>query len=151
MDSLIVQSYTVADLKEQGESKLSDGGSAVGGNIADRNAFSTCSITIHNIVTGCQYTDQTHGGAGIQKLLGDGGFVGHNDFRVSNPLGGLGILCTFVDGDITKLLKTIPGQVAGIDGMSVQNNDFHILSPFNLKTGEDSVRIKEKHGSMLWN
>ena len=39
--------------------KLTDRGCSVGWNIADSNAEFFCGIRIHNIIAGCEYTDES--------------------------------------------------------------------------------------------
>ena len=125
--------HCIANLQQQGKGKLRHRSRAVVRHIAYRNIPFAGGITVHYIVAGGQHAHQLNVGATGKGVLGEGRLVGHHDFCVANAVGDLMRLGEFIYCYIAKGFEAIPTQVAGVDCVTVKDNDFHRNPPFGLK------------------
>ena len=94
MDSPVVMTDPVAQLQQKRNGELGDGGGAVAGNIAYRDAAGFGGIAVYDVVTGGGNSNKPDIGAGVQYGLGDGCFVWNDNFCGANVVNDL----FFADG-----------------------------------------------------
>ena len=146
----VVPSAIVTYLQQQGNGKLGNRIGAVTGHIADRDAMPSGAVHIHNVVSRGQHADHADRGTGFNDRSGEGSLVYKNDLAVADTGNALFVgIGAVIDGYLTPRGKDVPVQIAGIDGKTIQNSDFHIAA--SLKCGRLFDRIRKNMGVMLWN
>ena len=122
----------VTDLQQQGDGKLADGTGAVHRHIGYRDPLLPGVIDIHHIVAGGLHGDESHSGTGIDDLLRDGRLVGDHHLCAADATDDLRRVISVgavVNGYFAQLVQSLLIQISGIDGITVQNHDFHCVSP----------------------
>ena len=120
----------VADLQQQSKGQLRNGIGAVPRHVADDNAAPPRRSDIHNVAAGRQDADEPQVRRRIQKLGAERRLVGEDDFGVSDPRGRLAGSGTVIDRQFAQRGKLLPGEIARIQGETVENCNFHIASFF---------------------
>ena len=130
MDSFIVVSDMRADLHQQADSVLTDDLCTVSRNIDDGNVSFFCGIDIDNVVACCKNKDSANITACLKCLCGKGSFIDDYDLGIPDPFAddvGVNITRSVIYGDLTEFFECIPGKIAGILGITVKNNNFHMF------------------------
>ena len=128
VDRLAVMADVVADLEQQGNRELADGGGAIGRDVADGNPLFLRVIVVDNVVARGQNRNQFDIRALVNCFLRDGGLVHDHDLGVSNALGNEGRLLisrAVINRNFAQCFKPFPAQISGVFGVAVQNNNFH--------------------------
>jgi len=151
LDGLGMVPHLVAQLQKQRKGELGHRRSAVSRHIAHGDAPVLCRLAIHHIIAGGQHAHQLHRWAGIQNIAIDNGLVGQSNGSTLEPGNGLLRGGVVVDLQLTKGFDAFPAQIAGVDGIAVQNYDLHKESPLHLKIAVIFVRIRKNSWSFVWN
>ena len=117
-------------LQEQGKDILCDRFCAVGGHVGDRNAAFACGVQIDDVVSGREDADIPDGGTLFKDIPAEHGFVGDDDFGVSDAGDNFSGQCMSVDGQIAQSGKPVPGEITGIEGFPVENDNAHGWTSF---------------------
>ena len=118
----------VADLQQQGDGELADGGGTVGGHVGDGNALFLGINIVHHIVAGGQHTDHLHVGAGVDNLFGNGSLIGKDHLGVADAGDSLVLIseaATVIDSELAQLSQLVPAQIAGVFRIAVQDHNLH--------------------------
>mgnify|MGYP003315510059 CR=1 FL=1 len=81
------------------------------------------------VVAGGQLADELQIRAGVHDFAGDDALVGEDSLGVADALDNLIGGGAVVNGQLALCGDAVPAQIAGIDGISVQNDNFHVQAP----------------------
>ena len=115
----------VGQIQDMGKTHLGHGIDAIGGDIGDNDAVFSCRIKIDDIKTGGQDTDI----AQMRQLGNDGSiqnrFVGQQYPGTGRPFEYGGGRSPVEDLDLSEFFQFLPTEIAGIQGISVENYNLH--------------------------
>ena len=113
----------VGELEKEREHGLGDVRRAVLGNIADRNPAGLRSGDVDDVVAGGKDTDQLQPRQRRDRLGGDHGLVREEDVGGTSPNDDVARGRPLVDGELPEAFERLPGEVAGIGRVAVEDND----------------------------
>ena len=122
----VVVADPVAQLQQQGDGELGNGSGSVTRHIAYRDSPARRGIAVDDVVAGGGDGDEFDFGAGRQYGFGDGCFVGNHDIRLTDAADDFGFTYSLVIyGGFSESSDGFPAQVAGVQSLAVENDDFH--------------------------
>ena len=122
-----VVSHMVADLQQQRNGKLADGGGAVGRDVGDADALFPGVVIVDDVISRGQNRDVLQIRAGVEDRFADGALVGEDDLSVADALGDDFVVIgrAVIDRQVTEGSQGFPAQITGVFGVAVENYDFH--------------------------
>ncbi len=116
----------MAKFEEQGEGVLGDGCRAVGGNVGHHNPVCFRRRYIDDVISRGEHSDIAQPGKPREGAGVEGSLVGHHQFRFPHPGDGFGGGSAVVHLHLRELAQRVPGKVAGVQTVSVEDNKFHL-------------------------
>ena len=113
----------IGELEEEREHGLGDVWRAVLRDIADRNPARLRRRDIDDVVAGGEDTDQLESRQRRDRLGGEHRLVREHDFRIGSAGNDVARGRPVVDRELTEAMKRLPGEVAGVSRMAVEDND----------------------------
>ena len=125
-----VVGHMVADLQQQRNGKLADGGGAIGGDVGDTDALLPGVVIVDDVIPRGQNRDVLQVRAGVKDRLADGALVGKDNFGVADAPGDDFVVIgrAVIDRQIAEGGQGFPAQITGVFGVAVEDYDFHRAS-----------------------
>ena len=123
MDRCVVMAGAVGELQQQREDGLGDVGRAVFGDITNRNAASLRGGNIDDVEPGGEHAHHLQGREGSKSLGREHRLVREHDIRTGSPGNDIARLRPIVDGQFPEPSERLPGEVTGVGGVAVEDND----------------------------
>ena len=121
----------MAKLQDQRHGELGHGGGAVGGDVGYRDAPPGAGVAVHDVIARGLNADEPDAGTGGENRFGDWNLVHQHDLAVTDAFDGFRFrFGALVEGYLAELADAVIGEVAGVQGPAVQNNDFHGIASF---------------------
>ena len=125
----VVMPNVHADLQQQRHRHLRNGVRAVCRNIAHGDPASLSRRGVDHVIARGEHADKLQVLCLFQLLLTDAALVDEHGVRADQPLCDQLLRRAVIDRDCAEFTKRIPAEVAGIDRVSVQNDDLHVCLP----------------------
>jgi hypothetical protein len=129
MHGLGVVADVMGDFQQQRKDRLRDGGRAVAGDDADRDALLFRRLDVDDVVAAGGDADVLQLRTGRHDLGGDRDLVGQQAVGagVRNARRDLVLGRSIMVGDLRDLSESVPGKVSGIERVAVENDEVHGL------------------------
>ena len=111
--------YSLSDVQDMGKNHLSDGGSAVGGDIGYGNATLFGCGNIDDVISGGYYANILQVGQGCHVFCRDHHLVGKNRFCILRAFKYLVGSRAVIDFTLTQSSQFVPVQISGVGGITV--------------------------------
>ena len=113
------------DVQQECEDVLCDAVGAVSRDVADDDAPLTGGLEVDVVVAGRQLADILQAGQLVEHFARDAHFVDQDAVGLPGTFHHLLLAGMVVDGTVGERLHRLPGEVAGVDCMAVEDGDFH--------------------------
>lgn len=108
------------------EDHLGDRLGAVGGNVGYGDGAGSGGVEVHDVYAGGEDADVFELGEGSDGVCVEDDFVGQDDVGCRAPFDDFVESSAVVDGAVAKRAEGFPGEVSRVEGVSIENDDFHV-------------------------
>ena len=122
-----MMSRLLREVQDMRKSHLGYGPWTVGRDVCDWNTVLRSGFAIHNVHARGGYSNVLKFGQTLDGFSGNDSLVGNNDFGIPASLRNLLGRRAIVNLKSAQFGESIPRKVAGIEGISIQNDNFHDL------------------------
>ena len=145
VDALVQLRHMAHGIQQQGKHMLHHGDGAVSGDIGNHHAPLLGGGNVDVVVPRGQLTQIAQRRAGLQHFPGNPALVGQHDLRALHAGNHLIRGRAVINRQFPQRAQQVPVQVLGMDGITIQNDNFHKGAPpssFNANQNSQFMGVR---------